>query len=258
MNTNAPINEQVAAYFGDEYRPEIFKRLADNEPLLAAIWSQYQIVMSQGEIDVISKEMIGLAVAIVKPNEYFTGLQQRRVRRAGVDLAAEQEVCAVAALCESLGAFARSLCVEPEVYEVGTESPCSNASQVKKCVVSYLEDPADGELRQVYDEIRSTLGVCEVPNIFRAMAHHSQVLTTKWTCYKRTMLDGIVPRLTKELVAIAVSAVSGWEYCASVHSAACRQLGLSERGLVEVASTVDLFVSLCTLAKGFRLGKRNL
>jgi hypothetical protein len=37
------------------------------------------------------------------------------------------------------------------------------------------------------------------------------------------------------------------------HSAAGRQLGLSEQGLVEVAATVDLFAGLCALAAGFQL-----
>ena len=32
---------------------------------------------------------------------------------------------------------------------------------------------------------------------------------------------------------------------------------LSEKGLVEAACVIDLFANLCTLAKGFRLGKRN-
>jgi len=37
------------------------------------------------------------------------------------------------------------------------------------------------------------------------------------------------------------------------HSAAGRQLGLSEEGLVEAACVIDVFCGLCTLAKGFGL-----
>ena len=46
-------------------------------------------------------------------------------------------------------------------------------------------------------------------------------------------------------------------YCIDANSAAGRQYGLSEKGLVEAACVIDLFGTLCTLAKGFRLAKRN-
>ena len=75
--------------------------------------------------------------------------------------------------------------------------------------------------------------------------------------YKATYQKTDIDRKTKELIAIAVSAVHGCSYCADAHSAVCRQLGLSEKGLVEAACVIDLFAVLSTLAKGFRLGKRN-
>ncbi len=256
MNNTPNMIEQMAAYFGDEHRPEVFMRMAENEPLMAAVWGQYQAAMADGEIDVPAKELIGLGVAIAKPNEYVTGLQQLRVRRVGVDLAGEREAFAVAALFEGLGAFARCLCVDRDLHPRGEQDACAGGGTGSSMVL-YVDQPA-AEVQQVYDDIMSVMGLSSVPNIFRAMGHNANVLQAKWNCYKAVMLEGTLPRLTKELIAIAVSAVGGCEYCTSANSAVSRQLGLTEPGLVEVAGVVDLFVSLCTLAKGYRLGKRNL
>jgi len=42
------------------------------------------------------------------------------------------------------------------------------------------------------------------------------------------------------------------------HSAAGRQLGLSEQGLVEAACVIDLFAGLCGAAAGLELTKRDV
>ena len=44
------------------------------------------------------------------------------------------------------------------------------------------------------------------------MAHVPAVLKAKWECYKTVMLGGSLPRLTREMIAVAVSAVNGCEY----------------------------------------------
>ncbi len=71
------------------------------------------------------------------------------------------------------------------------------------------------------------------------------------------MMHGQLTRQTKELIALVVSAVNGCFYSVDAYSTAGRQLGLSPKGLVEVACVIDLFANLSTLAKGYRLGKRN-
>lgn len=258
MNGSWSITEQITRHFGGEHRPEVFKRLADNEPLLNAVWNSYQTVMTDGEVDLQTKELLGFTVAIAKPSEYVIGLQQRRIRRVGIDDTAEQETLAVAAYFEGLSAFAQALRVDSDIRRRHLEAgDSSRVDQEIEVNVSYVVDSEDAVVAPVYEEIRTSMGISFVPNIFKAMAHQPTMLQAKWDCYKAVMLEGVLSRTTKELIAIAVSAVNGCTYCANAHAAAVRQLGLTEQGLTEAACVIDLFANLCTLAKGFRLGKRN-
>lgn len=257
MNRSSPSTEQITTHFGGEQRPEVFIRLASNEELLNAIWKQYQSVMTEdGEVDLQTKELIGLVVAIVKPNEYVIGLQQRRVRRVEIDETAEQEALAVAGLFEGLNAFAHALQVDSDLRprKAGDSSLIDKEIDVN---VPYVVETDDPIVAQVYDDIRTTLALPFVPNIFKAMAHQPAMLQAKWESFKAIMLAGVLTRQTKELIALAVSAVNGCTYCVNAHSAISQQLGLSDQGLVEATCVIELFATLCTLAKGFRLGKRN-
>lgn len=56
-------------------------------------------------------------------------------------------------------------------------------------------------------------GELVVPNLFKAMAHHPAYLEATWNRYKAIMLSGQLDRRTKEIVAVAVSATNGCEYC---------------------------------------------
>ena len=258
MNRSSPITEQITTHFGGEHRPEVFAKLDANESVLNALWKQYQSVMTEGEIDLQTKELIGLSVAITKPNEYVIGLQQRRMRRADIDEAAELEALAVVGLLEGFNSFAHALQIDsdlrPRCMEAGDTSLVDCEIKVN---VPYVVETDDPTVSQVYDEIRTKLGLDFVPNVFKAMAHQPAMLQSKWESYKAIMLEGVLKPRTKEMIAITVSAVNGCSYCVDAHSTVCRQLGLSPQGLVEGACVIELFATLCTLAKGLRLGKKN-
>lgn len=159
MNRSSPSTEQITTHFGGEQRPEVFIRLASNEELLKAIWKQYQSVMTEGgEVDLQTKELIGLTVAIAKPNEYVIGLQQRRVRRVEIDETAEQEALAVAGLFEGFNSFAHALQLDSDLRPRQAED--GDASLVDKEIdvtVPYVVETDDPIVSQVYDDIRSTL-----------------------------------------------------------------------------------------------------
>ena len=48
------------------------------------------------------------------------------------------------------------------------------------------------------------------------------------------MQPGKIDMLTKEIIALAVSATNGCEYCINSHTAAVQKLGLDNQGLGEV------------------------
>ena len=75
------------------------------------------------------------------------------------------------------------------------------------------EEDASGRVEEIYDEIKSTLGIDFVPNLYRVMASKPAFLEANWNKVKAVMVEpGKLDRLTKEAVAVAVSAVNGCDY----------------------------------------------
>ena len=75
------------------------------------------------------------------------------------------------------------------------------------------EEEATGKVRDIYAEIKSQLGIDFVPNLYRVMASKPSYLEANWNKVKAVMVEpGKLDRLTKEIIAVAVSAVLGCEY----------------------------------------------
>jgi alkylhydroperoxidase/carboxymuconolactone decarboxylase family protein YurZ len=74
-------------------------------------------------------------------------------------------------------------------------------------------EEATGRVKEVYGEIMETLGIDFVPNMYKAMATKPNYLEANWTKIKTVMKGpGKLDGLTKEIVAVAVSAVMGCDY----------------------------------------------
>jgi alkylhydroperoxidase/carboxymuconolactone decarboxylase family protein YurZ len=75
------------------------------------------------------------------------------------------------------------------------------------------EEEATGTVKDIYADIMSTLGIDFVPNMYRVMAVRPDFLATKWSQIKTVMAgEGKLDRMTREIIAVAVSAVSGCDY----------------------------------------------
>jgi alkylhydroperoxidase family enzyme len=75
------------------------------------------------------------------------------------------------------------------------------------------EDDAVGRVKVVYDEIKQAFGIDFVPNLYRVMALNPDYLAANWAKVKAVMFaPGKLDRLTKEIIAAAVSAVHGCHY----------------------------------------------
>ena len=75
------------------------------------------------------------------------------------------------------------------------------------------EEEAIGRVRAVYEEIKRELGITFVPNLYRVMASNPAYLEANWNKVKAVMVaQGKIDRLTKEIIAVAVSAVQGCHY----------------------------------------------
>ncbi len=75
------------------------------------------------------------------------------------------------------------------------------------------EDEATGKVKDIYEEIKSQLGIDFVPNLYKTMASKPNYLEVNWNKVKTIMVEkGKLDRLTKEMIAVAVSAVLGCKY----------------------------------------------
>ena len=72
---------------------------------------------------------------------------------------------------------------------------------------------AVGRVAEIYEAIRVSLGTDFVPNLYKVMAVNPPFLEASWNKVQAVMSDsGKLDRLTKEVIAVAVSAVMGCEY----------------------------------------------
>ena len=75
------------------------------------------------------------------------------------------------------------------------------------------EEEAEGKVKEIYEEIKSQLGIDFVPNLYRVMAQKPEYLEANWNKVNAVMVaEGKLDRLTKEIVAVAVSAVNACAY----------------------------------------------
>lgn len=75
------------------------------------------------------------------------------------------------------------------------------------------EEEARGRVKEVYEEIKTQLGIDFVPNLYKVMAAKPAYLEANWNKVKTVMVQqGKLDRMTKEIIAVVVSAVMGCSY----------------------------------------------
>ncbi len=75
------------------------------------------------------------------------------------------------------------------------------------------EDHATGPVKEIYEDIKTQLGIDFVPNLYKVMAAKPGYLEANWRKVKTVMVEpGKLDRLMKEIIAVAVSAVNACEY----------------------------------------------
>lgn len=80
-------------------------------------------------------------------------------------------------------------------------------------VTMVSEDQATGKVKVLYKEIMDSLGIDFVPNMYKVMAVKPDYLEATWRKVQAVMEEsGKLDRLTKEIIAVAVSAIMGCKY----------------------------------------------
>jgi len=109
------------------------------------------------------------------------------------------------------------------------------------------------KVRAVFDDIKATKKIERVPNFWRVLANNPDHLELVWTQLKNVMKPGKLDALTKEIIALAVSATNSCRYCTNSHTAAVQKLGLDKEALTEVLAVVGLFNMTNKLADGYQV-----
>jgi AhpD family alkylhydroperoxidase len=115
------------------------------------------------------------------------------------------------------------------------------------------EDDPNPLIQEVFMDIKETKRIDHVPAIWRALATHPQHLSLCWTRLKAIMKPGKLDVLTKEIIALAVSATNGCDYCINSHTAAVQKLGLDNEGLGEALAVVGLYNQMNRLADAYQV-----
>ena len=120
--------------------------------------------------------------------------------------------------------------------------------------VKIIEDgAATAEVQSVYEDIKKTREIAYVPNIWKTLATHPPTLKRIWLGIKTVMAPGRLDPLTKEMIAVAVSATNNCDYCIRSHTAAARKLGMDNEMLGELMAVVGMFNQTNRLANGYQI-----
>ena len=120
--------------------------------------------------------------------------------------------------------------------------------------VKMIEDgTATAEVQSIYEDIKKTREIAYIPNIWKTLATHPPTLKRIWLGIKTVMAPGRIDPLTKEMIAVAVSATNNCDYCIRSHTAAARKLGMDNEMLGELMAVVGMFNQTNRLANGYQI-----
>lgn len=91
----------------------------------------------------------------------------------------------------------------------------TEAQDVRLPIIS--EAVATGETAELYAQIREHFGFGFVPDVFQLPGARPTFLRTLWSGFRSMFTEGVLPRETKELIAVFVARDAGCSYCVDAH-----------------------------------------
>ena len=127
----------------------------------------------------------------------------------------------------------------------GEKSPDTKARRGVTSVGTVEEADATDRVKEIYGDIKTTLGIDFVPNMYRALAKNPSYLDVTWKKIKSIMsAGGKLDRKTQDIIALTVSIMSGCEYCINVYTTAVKHAGSDDETLLEIYAVIDLYTGL--------------
>ncbi|WP_315121180.1 carboxymuconolactone decarboxylase family protein [Corynebacterium matruchotii] len=116
------------------------------------------------------------------------------------------------------------------------------------------DDELSERAAAVFADIRATRNTDFVNNIWRVLANDPQLLEQTWAEVKGILgADGELDVLTKQLIYIAVSVAQGCNYCIRSHTAAARNLGLTDAQFAELHAVIGVAAKTNRLVQGLQV-----
>ena len=98
-----------------DFVPSVWRALAVNPDHLELAWNKLKAIMQPGKVDLLTKEIIALAVSITNGCTYCINSHTAAVLKLGLDPDALGEVVAVTELFNGMNRVADAYQIEPDV-----------------------------------------------------------------------------------------------------------------------------------------------
>ena len=103
-----------------------------------------------------------------------------------------------------------------------------------------IENDASEKVKKIYEDIKKTRNITEIPNFWKMLANDPNELERTWGSLKEIMKKGELDPVTKELIYVAVSITNGCEYCIKSHSLAAKKKGATDEMIKEMIDVMGM------------------
>ena len=124
--------------------------------------------------------------------------------------------------------------IAKEKETCGTNKSGIPKADTNKTSIKLVEESAaTGKVKKIYNDIKKTLGIDFVPNMYKALGNNPSYLEITWKKIQDIMgKSSKLDNKTKDIIALTVSIMSGCEYCINVYNDAVKHNGLDDKALL--------------------------
>jgi AhpD family alkylhydroperoxidase len=98
-----------------DFVPAIWRALATHPEHLSLCWTRLKEIMKPGKVDLLTKEIVALAVSITNSCRYCINSHTAAVQKLGLDSERLGEVLAIVGLFNQMNKLADAFQVEPDI-----------------------------------------------------------------------------------------------------------------------------------------------
>ncbi len=102
------------------------------------------------------------------------------------------------------------------------------------------EEDASPKVKEAYAKVKARYGGF-LPDIYKAFANDPEYLDSINAHMARVLAPRKVDAKTKEVIAFAVAAVNGCDFCINAHATGLRRHGYDDEAIAEILGTVALW-----------------